>query len=486
MSVIATWGVVETAERVARGDVSATEVAEATLAAMADDRLNAFTAVTEQTMREQARRVDEARARGDVLGPLAGVPIGIKDALCTSGDPTTAGSRILRPGGQPWRPPYDATAVARLREAGALFAGKCNMDEFAMGSSSENSSYGPVRNPHDLARTPGGSSGGSAAAVAARLVAGTLGSDTGGSVRQPASFCGCVGVKPTHGRVSRYGLLAYASSLDVIGPLANDVRGAARLLGVIAGHDPLDPTSIEAPIDDYEEACEHGVKGLRIGVPDEYFGKGVDPEVLASVWSALSRLEARGARLEPVTLPHTRHAVATYYVLATAEASSNLSRYDGARFGLRREPPGGGLDGMYEATRGEGFGAEVRRRIVLGTYVLSHGYYDAYYRKAQQVRTLIRRDFTETFAHVDLIATPTAPTVAFKLGELIDDPLTMYLNDICTLPASLAGLPALSVPVAPAPATSTRPALPVGLQLIGPPLREARLFAAAASVETPG
>ncbi|RYE89150.1 MAG: Asp-tRNA(Asn)/Glu-tRNA(Gln) amidotransferase subunit GatA [Myxococcales bacterium] len=476
--------------RVARGDVSAVEVARAALAAIAqggmlegETALGAFVARTEETMLRQARAVDEARARGEELGPLAGVPLGIKDALCTRGDPTTAGSRILRPDGAPWLPPYDATAVARLWAAGATMAGKCNMDEFAMGSSSENSSYGPVRNPHDRERTPGGSSGGSAAAVAARLVPGSLGSDTGGSVRQPASFCGCVGVKPTHGRVSRYGLIAFASSLDVVGPLANDVRGAARLLRVIAGHDALDPTSLVAPVDDYEAACEQGVRGLRVGVPDEYFGDGVAPEVIASVRQGLDRLRDAGATLVPVRLAHTDHAVSTYYVLAAAEASSNLSRFDGVRFGRRRTPPAGGLDGMYEATRTEGFGPEVRRRIILGTYVLSHGYYEAYYRKAQQVRTLIRRDFEQAFATVDVIATPTAPTVAFRLGEHTSDPLTMYLNDICTLPASLAGLPALSVPVAPAPATAARPALPVGLQLIGPALAEARLFAAAAAVE---
>jgi aspartyl-tRNA(Asn)/glutamyl-tRNA(Gln) amidotransferase subunit A len=356
------------------------------------------------------------------------------------------------------------------------------MDEFAMGSSTENSAYFPARNPVDPTRTPGGSSGGSAVAVAARMTPGALGSDTGGSVRQPAAYTGCVGVKPTYGRVSRYGLIAYASSLDVVGPMATDVRGAARLLEVIAGHDPHDGTSLTAPVDGYEEACGRGVAGLRVGVPEEYFGAGLQPAVKASVEAALRRLEREGATLVPVHLPHTRHAVATYYVLATAEASSNLSRFDGVRFGLRKEPSGGDVSAMYGATRREGFGAEVRRRIVLGTYVLSHGYYDAYYRKAQQVRTLIRRDFDETFAAVDLIATPTAPTVAFLLGEQVDDPLTMYLNDIYTLPASLAGLPALSVPVAPA-AVGEGPPLPVGLQLIGPALAEARLFAAAAVVE---
>ncbi len=352
-----------------------------------------------------------------------------------------------------------------------------------MGSSTENSAFFPARNPADPTRTPGGSSGGSAVAVAARMTPAALGTDTGGSVRQPAAYTGCVGVKPTYGRVSRFGLIAYASSLDVVGPMASDVRGAARLLEVIAGHDPHDGTSLDAPVDAYEAACERGVQGLRVGVPEEYFGAGLQPEVKERVEAAIRRLEREGATLIPVHLPHTRHAVATYYVLATAEASSNLSRFDGVRFGLRNEPPGGDVAAMYRATRGQGFGAEVKRRIVLGTYVLSHGYYDAYYRKAQQVRTLIRRDFDQVFGEVDVIATPTAPTVAFLLGEQVDDPLTMYLNDVYTLPANLAGLPALSVPVAPAPPAGGGPALPVGLQLLGPSLSEARLFAAAAVVE---
>lgn len=482
---ILTWSIGEIAERVAHGEVSAEEVAQASLARIAERNttIGAFLTVTEGEMLTQARAVDAKRRRGEPLGRLAGVPMGIKDALCTRNVVTTCGSKILIRGGEPWRPPYDATAVARLWGADALLAGKCNMDEFGMGSSTENSAYFPAKNPVDPSRTPGGSSGGSAAAVVDRMTPGALGTDTGGSVRQPAAYTGCVGVKPTYGRVSRFGLVAYASSLDVIGTLARDVRGAARLLEVIAGHDPHDGTSLNVAVDAYEAACDHGVKGLRIGVPKEYFGDGIEGDVKASVERALSTLEGEGAQLIPIHLPHTKHAVATYYVLATAEASSNLSRFDGVRFGLRNEPAKTNLQKMYEATRGEGFGTEVQRRIVLGTYVLSHGYYDAYYRKAQQVRTLICRDFKQVFEQVDLIATPTSPTVAFLLGEQKEDPLTMYLNDICTLPASLAGLPALSIPVEPTPATSQRPPLPVGLQLIGPALAEARLFSVAAVVE---
>jgi aspartyl-tRNA(Asn)/glutamyl-tRNA(Gln) amidotransferase subunit A len=488
MDEMANWGIVETASRIAAGEVSAEEVARATLARIeaSNERLGAFVDVTAGELLEGARAVDQRRARGEAAGKLAGVPLGIKDALCTHGVTTTCGSKMLRHRGEPWRPPYDATAVARLKGEGALLAGKCNMDEFAMGSSTENSAYFPSKNPVDPSRTPGGSSGGSAVAVAGRMTPGALGSDTGGSVRQPAAYTGCVGVKPTHGRVSRFGLVAYASSLDVVGPMASDVRGAARLLDVIAGHDPRDSTSLEAPVPSHEEACGRGVRGLRVGVPEEYFAAGLAPEVAASVREAIGALEAQGAEVRPVRLPHTRHAVATYYVLATAEASSNLSRFDGVRFGLRVEPPGADLASMYGATRNEGFGPEVRRRILLGTYVLSHGYYEAYYLKAQQVRTLIRRDFLEVFSSVDLVATPTAPTAAFRLGEQIDDPLTMYLNDIYTLPASLAGLPALSVPVRPAPAAGATPALPVGLQLIGPALGEPVLFAAAAAVEAAG
>lgn len=355
-----------------------------------------------------------------------------------------------------------------------------------MGSSNETSAFGPAKNPHDPTRTPGGSSGGSAVAVAGGMTAAALGSDTGGSIRQPAAFTGCVGVKPTYGRVSRYGLVAFASSLDQIGPFASDVRGAARVLSVIAGHDPRDMTSATVPIADYEGACDAGISGLRVGVPAEYFADGLDADVAASVRAAIASLEARGAVVEPVHLAHTRHAVATYYVLATAEASSNLSRFDGVRYGLRVEPDpraakgteqAGALHAMYGRTRDAGFGPEVKRRILLGTFVLSEGYYDAYYRKAQKVRTLIRRDFEAAFADVDVIACPTSPTAAFRLGEK-SDPLSMYLSDVYTLPASLAGLPAMSVPCAP---TST--GLPVGLQIIAPSFGETTMFAVGAAVE---
>jgi aspartyl-tRNA(Asn)/glutamyl-tRNA(Gln) amidotransferase subunit A len=460
------------AARVASGEISAVSVAEAALARIddRDPRLHAFLTVTRDVALEQARAVDAKRARGEALGPLAGVPIALKDAICTRGVRTTAGSKILGD----YRPPYDATVTTKLRAADAVLVGKTNLDELAMGSSTENSAFGPSLNPWDATRSPGGSSGGSAVAVAARMAPASLGSDTGGSIRQPAAFTGTVGVKPTYGRVSRYGLVAFASSLDQIGPFATDVASAARVLGVIAGHDPRDATSVDAPIDDYERACGLRVRGLRIGVPDEYFAAGLDPEVEASVRAALQALESDGCVVKPVTLPHTRYAVATYYVLATAEASSNLARFDGVRYGLRvdrRE-----LRDMYGATRDAGFGAEVKRRILLGTYVLSAGYYDAYYVRAQKVRTLIRRDFEAAFADVDVIVSPTAPTPAFRIGEKAADPLAMYLNDVYTLPASLAGLPGLSVPCAP-----TATGLPIGLQLVAPPLCESRLFTVASA-----
>jgi len=358
-----------------------------------------------------------------------------------------------------------------------------------MGSSNENSAFFPAKNPWDRARTPGGSSGGSAAAVAFGSVAGALGSDTGGSIRQPASMTGTVGVKPTYGRVSRYGLIAFASSLDQVGPFARDVRSAARMLRTIAGHDPRDATSLAAPVDDYEAACDGDVRGLVVGVPEEYFGAGLEPDVERCVRDAITRLESLGARAVPVHLPHTKYAVATYYIVAPAEASSNLARFDGVRFGLRVDGERAGrgqqadLGAMYAATRGAGFGREVKRRILLGTYVLSAGYYDAYYRRAQKVRTLIRRDFDEVFQRVDVLATPVAPTPAFRLGEKLDDPLAMYLADVDTLPASMAGLPALSVPAGLSTPTSERPALPIGLQLIAPPLAEARLFRVAHAFE---
>jgi aspartyl-tRNA(Asn)/glutamyl-tRNA(Gln) amidotransferase subunit A len=487
----------DVAALVAKGEVSAEEVTRLALARIdaQNAALGAFLTVQADQALADARAVDAMRSRGETLGPLAGVPIGLKDALCTRDAPTTAGSRILtrRPApGQAdldpsrgYRPPYDAHVVERLRKAGAILPGKCNMDEFAMGSSTENSAFFPARNPWDTSRTPGGSSGGSAVSVAAGMAAGALGSDTGGSIRQPAALTGVVGVKPTYGRVSRYGLIAFASSLDQIGPFASDVRGAARLLEVIAGRDRRDSTSLDVEVGAYEAACGREVKGLRIGVPEEYFAEGIDPVVAERVQSAIRGLEALGCSLHAVHLPHTRYAVAAYYIVATAEASSNLARFDGVRFGLRVAPPpqpgksGGDLAALYEATRGEGFGREVKRRIMLGTYVLSAGYYDAYYLRAQRVRTLIRRDFEEAFRSVDLIAAPVSPTLAFRLGEKTDDPLSMYLADIYTLPASLAGIPAISVPCGPSAATESQPPLPIGLQLIAPPLEEARLFTAA-------
>jgi aspartyl-tRNA(Asn)/glutamyl-tRNA(Gln) amidotransferase subunit A len=479
----------EIARLVSQGEVTAQEVTRLSLDRIAqrDGLLGAFLTVQAERALDEARAVDARRARGERLGALAGVPIGLKDALCTRDTPTTAGSKILTRAARPGEPaldprrgfcpPYDATVVARLRAAGAVLPGKCNMDEFAMGSSSENSAFFPVRNPWDPARTPGGSSGGSAVAVAAGMTPGALGSDTGGSIRQPAALTGVVGIKPTYGRVSRYGLIAFASSLDQVGPFAADVRGAARILEVIAGRDARDATSLDAPVGDYEEACGRDVKGLRIGIPDEYFAEGLDLFVEAAVRAAVRGLERLGCEVRPVSLPHTRHAVATYYIIATAEASSNLARFDGVRFGLRVEPRGGDLGALYDATRSAGFGREVKRRIMLGTYALSAGYYEAYYLRAQRVRTLIRRDFEQAFREVDAIAAPVTPAVAFELGEKIDDPLAMYLADVYTLPASLAGVPAMSVPCGWAPPPGSDDRLPVGLQLIGPPLQEARLCA---------
>jgi aspartyl-tRNA(Asn)/glutamyl-tRNA(Gln) amidotransferase subunit A len=483
----------ELAGRVAGGDCSATEIARAALERMEQKKdLNAFLSVNDGAVLAAAEAVDAKRARKEALGPLAGVPIAVKDALCTTDAPTTCGSRVLTrrgPDGRPgdarsgWRAPYDATAVTRLRAAGALLVGKTNMDEFAMGSSGENSAFGPAKNPVDPTRTPGGSSSGSAVAVAGGMALGSLGSDTGGSIRQPAAFCGIVGVKPSYGRVSRYGLVAFASSLDQIGPFAKDVRSAARLLEVIAGADARDSTCSALPVGDYAAACERDVRPLRIGVPEEYFAEGLDPEIARAVRDAVAKLEREGCAVKSVKLPHTPHGVATYYIVATAEASSNLARFDGVRFGLRLEPERGSLDTMYGATRDAGFGAEVKRRILLGTYVLSAGYYDAYYRKAQRARTLIRQDFDSAFTEVDVIATPTSPTPAFRLGEKVDDPLAMYLADVYTLPASLAGIAGMSVPCGATAAKPDRPALPIGLQLLAPAFAEERLFTVAAAVE---
>jgi aspartyl-tRNA(Asn)/glutamyl-tRNA(Gln) amidotransferase subunit A len=427
-----------------------------------DPAVAAFISLDEEYALEQARMADEELQKGTDK-KLLGIPLAIKDVINVRGQPCTCASKILAG----YVSPYDATAIARLRAEGAIFLGRTNMDEFAMGSSTENSSYKPTRNPWDLDRVPGGSSGGSGAAVAADETAAALGSDTGGSVRQPASFCGCVGLKPTYGRVSRYGLTAFASSLDQIGPMTKCVRDSATLLQVMAGHDVMDSTSANHPVQEYASCLDKNLKGLRIGLPREYFIKGMDPEVEKAIHVAVSQCEKLGARPVEVSLPMTPHAVAVYYIIACAEASANLARFDGVRYGLRAKDAGDPYE-MYCRTREEGFGAEVKRRVILGTYVLSSGYYDAYYLRAQKVRTLIRRDFENVFANdCDLLLAPVAPTVAYKLGEKTDDPLQMYLGDILTIPANLAGICALSVPCG-----FTSGGLPVGLQIIGPAFRE--------------
>ena len=435
--------------------------------------LNVYLSLTRDRALAQAGRIDLLAAKGDPLPPLAGIPVAIKDVLVMQGAPATASSKIL----QGYRPPYDATAVAKLEAAGAVLLGKLNCDEFAMGSSNENSAYGPVRNPVDTSRVPGGSSGGSAAAVAANLAVATLGSDTGGSIRQPASFCGVVGVLPTWSRVSRYGLIAFASSLDRVGPFAANVRDAATLLGVIAGYDPKDATSSTAPVPDYAAQSDQPVAGLRIGVPAEYFAEGLDPEVRAAIECGIAALQAAGCTVKPVSLPSTRYAVPVYYLVATAEASANLARFDGVRYGYR-SPASDTLSAMYSHSRDEGFGAEVKRRILLGTYALSAGYYDAYYGKAQQVRRLLAEEFLRAFAEVDAIATPTAPTPAFKLGEKTGDPLAMYLADIYTVTASLAGICGVTVPCG-----TTAAGLPVGMQVLAAHLNEGTAFRVARAVE---
>jgi aspartyl-tRNA(Asn)/glutamyl-tRNA(Gln) amidotransferase subunit A len=437
-----------------------------------DSKLHAFLRLTEPQARVAARASSQRRAAGKALGPLDGIPVALKDIFCTEGVETTCGSKILKG----YIPPYDATVVKKLKAAGAVIVGKLNMDEFAMGSSTENSAFGPTMNPWDLTRTPGGSSGGSAAAVAARLVPGAFGTDTGGSIRQPAALVGCAGMKPTYGRVSRFGVIAFASSLDQVGPFAQDVRGVAMLLAVIAGHDANDQTSSSRPVPDYAAAVAQGVRGLRIGVPREYFGEGLHPEVAASVRAAIEKLRGLGCEVREISLPNSPHAIATYYIVATAEASSNLARYDGVRYGHRAKASQ--LLEMYERTRAEGFGAEVKRRIMLGTYALSAGYYDAYYLRAQKVRALIRRDFDSAFADVDAVISPTSPTTAFKLGEKMDDPLAMYLNDVYTVPANLAGLPGISVPCG-----FDGRKLPIGLQLIGRPFDEETLLRLAHAAE---
>ncbi|MGA3136582.1 MAG: Asp-tRNA(Asn)/Glu-tRNA(Gln) amidotransferase subunit GatA [Terracidiphilus sp.] len=465
----------ELCAEIAAGTTKATDLASSYYERIEkkNPRLNVYLSLTKERAFAQAERVDALAAKGDPLPVLAGIPVGIKDVLVMRGAPATAGSKIL----QGYRPPYDATAVAKLDAAGAVLLGKLNCDEFAMGSSTENSAYGPVRNPVDTERVPGGSSGGSAAAVAANLAVAALGSDTGGSIRQPASFCGVVGVLPTYGRVSRYGLIAFASSLDRVGPFAANVRDAATLLGVIAGHDPKDATSSPAPVPDYAAESDQSAERLRIGVPDEYFGEGLDPEVRAAIEKGIAALKAAGCDVKTVSLPHTKYAVPTYYLIATAEASANLARFDGVRYGYR-SAASETLSAMYSHSRDEGFGAEVKRRILLGTYALSAGYYDAYYLKAQQVRRLLAEEYLRAFAEVDAIVTPTAPTAAFKLGEKTGDPLAMYLADIYTVTASLAGICGVTVPCG-----TTKAGLPVGMQVLAAHLNEGTAFRVARAVE---
>jgi aspartyl-tRNA(Asn)/glutamyl-tRNA(Gln) amidotransferase subunit A len=464
----------EASEGLVSGAFSAVELTEAVLARIAavDDRVKAYLTLTPERALVQARAADEARATGGDDRPLLGIPLAIKDVLCTKGIRTTCGSRML----EDFVPPYDATVVARLQDAGAILLGKTNLDEFAMGSSTENSAFFATRNPWDLTRVPGGSSGGSAAAVAADACLGAIGTDTGGSVRQPAGFCGVVGLKPTYGRVSRYGLIAYASSLDQVGALSKDVADAATLLAAIAGHDPCDSTSFDTPVPDYALALNGDVDGVRLGVPREYFVEGVQPEVEAAVRAAVDHLAGLGAEVREVSLPHTGYALPVYYLIAPAEASANLARYDGVRYGLRVD--GGGLIETYKATRGQGFGPEVKRRIMLGTYALSAGYYDAYYLKAQKARTLIRSDFDRAYEQVDVILAPTSPTTAFPVGERIDDPLQMYLADIFTLSMNLAGTCGLSLPCG-----FDGAGLPIGLQVMGPALGEEQVLRVAYAYE---
>jgi aspartyl-tRNA(Asn)/glutamyl-tRNA(Gln) amidotransferase subunit A len=454
-------------QRLASGEIRATELLETYLATLSrrEPEVRAFLHWDEAAARRQAQAIDRRRAAGEPVGPLAGVPIALKDNLATRDMPTTCGSRILKD----YRSPFDAHVVERLRAADAVILGKTNMDEFAMGSSTENSAYGPTRNPHDLARVPGGSSGGSAAAVAADMVPLALGSDTGGSVRQPAALCGVVGLKPSYGRVSRYGLIAYGSSLDVVGIFSQDVADAAFVLNVIAGPDPRDGTAVPTSPDDYLATLDEPIANLRIGVPREYFAEGLDSEVADAVRAALGVYEKLGATLVDISLPHTRYALAVYYLVATAEACSNLARYDGVHYGQRQ--PAANLAELYSASRGAGLGAEVKRRIMLGTHALSSGYRDAYYVNALRARRLIRNDYIKAFQQCDVLAGPTSPTTAFPLNDRLNDPLAMYLADIYTIGANLAGLPAVSMPCG-----QGKSGLPIGLQLQAPALAEARLL----------
>ena len=463
--------IADTAQTVRSGHRTAEEVVRECLGLMdaRDSAVNAFLSCNRDRAVARARQIDAARTNGAAAGPLAGVPIAVKDNICTRFGVTTCGSRIL----EPFRSPYDAFVVERLEVAGAIIIGKTNLDEFAMGSSTEHSAYTRTRNPWDPDRVAGGSSGGSAAAVAARMVPGALGSDTGGSIRQPASFCGVVGLKPTYGRVSRFGLVAFGSSLDQIGPIATNVRDVALLLEVISGHDDRDSTSVDAPVPDYVAALDRPLNGVRVGVSEEYFGEGLNAEVRDAIHAALEVMKGAGAKIMPIRLPHLKYAVACYYIVAPAEASSNLARFDGVRYGYRTENPQDIVD-LYSASRGEGFGSEVKRRIMLGTYALSSGCYDAYYLKALKVRTMVKSDFDTAFERVEVIASPVAPTTSFRIGEKSEDPLAMYLSDVYTVSANLAGICAISVPCG-----FDDAGLPIGLQLMGPVFGEGRILAVA-------
>ena len=468
--------VASAAASLSKGEFSSVELTKAVIEAVDahDGDICAYLTFDRDGALRQAAEADAARAAGKD-GPLLGIPVAMKDIINVAGQPCTCASKIL----EGYVSPYDATVSAKLREAGAVFAGRVNMDEFAMGSSTENSAFKITHNPHDLSRVPGGSSGGSAASVAGGEALCALGTDTGGSIRQPASFCGIVGFKPTYGRVSRYGVTAFASSLDQVGPMTKDVTDAALLMSVLAGCDPHDGTTAEEPVPDFAAALEGAsLKGLRIGLPKEYFIDGTDPEVMRVVREAIDRCSKAGAEITEVSLPHTEYAMAVYYICAPAEASANLARFDGVRYGHRTEKPED-VYNLYAKSRAEGFGPEVKRRIILGTYVLSSGYYDAYYGRAQKVRTLIRRDFADAFGKVDFLLTPVAPTPAYKIGENISDPLTMYLGDVFTVPASLAGLPAASVP-----AGKTAAGLPVGIQFIGKSFDDAGVLRTARAFET--
>jgi aspartyl-tRNA(Asn)/glutamyl-tRNA(Gln) amidotransferase subunit A len=472
--VTAYWSIAETVRNIVSGEITATALVESTLERITklDDKLGSYLAIDKAGALGQAAVIDQKRKDGQPLGSLVGVPVSLKDNLVTRGVATTAGSKIL----DGWIPPYDATVVTKLRAAGAIILGKTNMDEFGMGSSTERSAYKPANNPWDTKRVPGGSSGGSAAAVAAGLCVGSLGTDTGGSIRQPAAFCGTVGMKPTYGRVSRWGVVAFASSLDQVGPLTRSVADAAALLQVICGHDAKDATSLDTPVPNFREALTSDVKGLRIGIPAEYFGGDIDPQVRAAIERAVAALVEAGASTVDINLPHTQLALPAYYIVAPAEASSNLSRYDGVRYGKRADAKD--LFELYCKTRGQGFGPEVKRRIMLGTYALRSGYYDAYYKKAQQIRTLIKRDFDKAFRFCDVVLTPTTPTAAFEHGAKAT-PLDMYLGDIFTLSCNLAGLPGISIPCG-----LTEQNLPVGVQLLGKPLDEVTLLRAGAAIES--